>query len=131
MSLADVIDSLSSDEDIVVTRRATGAFDDDTGKWVPGPATTFTLSSVSIQPATGMQRVVGGRDMRSDEDGQHTADIRVIYSAIRLKTRDTDNEPDTLEYEGGTWIAIRDESWALNHERVYRTLVTRETRGAV
>lgn len=129
MGLRDVIDSLASDHNIIGTRRTAGVFDTD-GVWVPGPAVTFVIPSLSIQPATGMQRVVGGRDMRSDEQGQHTDDVRVVYSYVELKTRSATSEPDTLAFEGGTWIVTRVEKWTLNDDITFRALITRETRGA-
>lgn len=127
MSLEDVIESLFSDEAVQVTRRAGGAMVD--GIWVPGATSTFVLPFASIQPATGMARVVGGRDMRSDELGQHTDDVRVVYSNVELKTRELTSEPDQIFYEGGMWVATRAEKWKLNDEVVWRTLITRETRG--
>src|SRR3954469_3915295 len=106
----DVIDSLSSDEEVVVTRRLVGALDAD-GVWQPGAAVTLVLPFVSIQPATGMQRVVGGRDMRSDAQGQQVPDVRVVYSNIELRTREAGFEPDTIAFEGGTWVVTRTERW--------------------
>lgn len=130
MSLMDVIDSLSSDEQIVVTRHTRGAYDADTGVWQRGAATTLVLPFVSIQPATGMQRVVGGRDMRSDVQGQQVPDVRVVYTNIELRTRESGFEPDTVDFEGGTWVVTRAERWHLGDEEVYRSLITRETRGS-
>jgi uncharacterized protein involved in copper resistance len=126
--LSDVIDSLASDNNIVVTRRTGGSMVN--GIWVPGPATTFTIPAVSIQPATGMQRVVGGRDMRSDEQGQHTDDVRAIYTYVELRDRTPANDPDQLAFDGGTWIVTRVERWQINSEVIYRCMMTRETRGA-
>lgn len=128
MSLLDVIDSLSSDEDVPVTRRTGGSYTD--GIWTPGTPSTFTIPAASIQPATGMQRVVGGKDMRSDEYGQQTPDIRVLYSYVELKTRQPGTDPDTILFEGGTWTVVRTEKWVLNDEIIFRSLMTLETRGA-
>ena len=128
MSLLDVIDSLSSDADVVVTRRTGGVMVD--GVWVPGVVSTFRLPSASIQPATGMQRGVGGRDMRQDEQGQYTFDVRVVYTYVELKVREPGIDPDQIAFEGGTWIVTRMEKWVLNEEVTYRCLITRETRGA-
>ena len=135
MSLMDAIDSLATDTAdgeplvVTVTRRAAGAFDAD-GVWTPGPITTFTLDSAVVMPATGMQRVVGGRDMHSDEQGQHVDDVRAVCTNVELKTREPGTEPDLLTFQGATWIVVRIEEWTLGNETVYRAMLTRETRGA-
>ncbi len=128
MSLPDVINSLVSDRGVVVTRRTGGAMVN--GIWTPGSPSTFALPTAIIQPATGMQRVVGGRDMRQDEQGQFTVDVRVIYTNIELKTRESGLDPDQIAFDGGTWIVVRVETWVLNDEVTYRALITRETHGA-
>jgi len=128
MALMDVIDSLYSDHDLVVTRRTGGAMVN--GIWVPGTASTFLLPSASVQPATGMQRVVGGRDMLHDEQGQRTVDVRVIYTYVELKCREPGIDPDQIAFEGGAWVVVRAERWVLNTEVIFRSLMTRETRGA-
>lgn len=128
MALRDVIDSLYSDHDVVVTRRTGGVMVD--GVWTPGAASTFLLPAASIQPATGMQRVVGGRDMRHDEQGQFSVDVRVVYSYVELKAREPGIDPDTLTFDGSAWIVVRAETWPLNEEVIYRSLITRETHGA-
>lgn len=127
MSLEDVIDSLSSDEDVVVTRRAVGTMTD--GIWVPGTPSTLILPFCSIQPATGMARVVGGRDMRSDEFGQRVDDVRVIYTNILLRTREASAEPDQVTFDGDQWVVVRDETWTMNDETIFRYLIVREVRG--
>ncbi len=128
MSLPGVIDSLASDRGLVITRRTGGSMVD--GIWSPGSPSTFTLPTAIIQPATGMQRVVGGRDMRQDEQGQYTVDVRVIYTSIELKARESGIDPDQLAFDGSTWIVVRVETWVLNNAITYRSLITRETLGA-
>lgn len=127
MSLIESILDLQTDT-LTVTRRVTGSINSD-GVWTPGASSTLTIIA-NVQPATGMQRVVGGRDMRSDEQGQHTDDVRICYTETLLHTRDTTNEPDQIAYEGGTWTIVRVEKWQLEDEIYYRALMTRETRGA-
>ncbi len=128
MSLLDVIDSLASDTNITVTRRTGGTMVD--GIWVPGTPTTFLIPAASIQPATGMQRVVGGAEMRQDEQGQHTDDVRAVYTYTELKNRRPGIDPDQVTFDGGIWIVTRVERWQLNSEVVYKCMMTRETRGA-
>lgn len=127
-ALIDAILDLQTDT-LTVTRHLKGAFDTVTGAWAPGTASTLQIIAC-VQPATGMQRVVGGRDMRSDEQGQHTSDIRAVYTEALMHTRDITHEPDQIAFEGGTWIVTRVERWALNDEVYYRAMMTRETRGA-
>ena len=96
---------------LTIQRHGVGAFDDEAGRWAPGPASTFTIVA-NVQPATGMQRVVGGRDMREDEQGEHVDDVRVVYTPTELRTRDTTTEPDlVIGYKGGDWICVRQEEW--------------------
>lgn len=128
MSLQDVIDSLFSDEEIPIIRRTGGAYVD--GIWVPGPNTETFFVTASVQPATGMQRVVGGRDMRQDEQNQFVWDIRVLYTKEELKVREPGIDPDTVEFEGGFWTVTRAEKWVLNEEITYRSLMTRHADGA-
>jgi hypothetical protein len=129
VGLADVIVSLASDHNVVVTRRASGVMDAN-GIWVPGATTTIVIPSCSIQPATGMSRIVGGAEMFSDEQGQYTNDLRAVYSAVPLRTRTPTTEPDQLAFEGAAWIVTRVEKWVLNADIIYRAVITRETRGA-
>lgn len=129
MALVDVISSLASDRAVQVVRRLSGSFNSD-GIWAPGASQTLTFPSVVIEPATGMQRVIGGADMRSDEQGQQTADVRAIYSALELKSRTPQTEPDQVLFDGAVWVVVRVEKWALNAQVIYRAMVTRETRGA-
>jgi hypothetical protein len=129
MSLLDVIDSLFSDEEVTFTRRTGGAYVD--GIWVPGTnVSIITIPAASIQPATGLQRVVGGRDMRSDEQGQLVYDVRVLYSYVELKVREPGVDPDIVLFEGDNWTVVRVEKWVLNDEITYRALIVREARGA-
>lgn len=134
MSVVDSILDMKT-HNLTIRRRAEGVFDAD-GIWQPGAATSLTVEAV-VQPATGMQRVVGGRDMRSDEYGQHTDDVRVVYTPTLLLTRDTAHEPDqVLNLENGTWTVIRAETYQGpdffydDTDVYYRVLITRETRGA-
>ena len=131
MATSDAILDMANAE-LTIRRRARGAFG-ESGRWVPGPATTFTIQAY-VQPATGMQRVIGGRDMRADEQGQHVDDVRAVYTAVELRTRDANTEPDmVIGYKGADWIAVRQEEWEspFDEDDVYfRVLITRETRGA-
>lgn len=129
MSLSSAIRNLASDFNLTIKRRVTGVFDAD-GVWQPGAPVDVVLPFASIQPATGEERVIGGRDMRSDLQGQQTNDVRIVYSPVELLTRKPTNEPDQLIYDGGVWTVIRAQQWTLRGQKVHRALITRETRGA-
>lgn len=68
--------------------------------------------------------------MRSDQQGQQVQDVRVVYSEFELKSREPGFEPDQVLYDGGVWTVIRSEHWQLRGEIIFRSLMTRETRGA-
>lgn len=136
MSMADTISTMKN-ADLTVQRRAAGAFDAD-GVWQPGPVILTFIVEASVQPATGMQRVVGGRDMRADEQGQHVFDVRQLFTPTQLFTRDAQATPPVeadqiINYRGGIWTVVRAEEWEGPdgpEDLYYRVMITKETRGA-
>lgn len=129
MSVVESI--LDAQTDILtIKRQAEGTHDVD-GIWRPGAATLLTVIA-NVQPATGMARVVGGRDMRQNEEGQYTVDVRAVFTETLLHTRDLGFEPDQIiNFEGGTWIVVRTEKWTgFDDEVFYRCMITREMRGS-
>ncbi len=102
----------------------------------PGSGTiTLTntfLIPACVQPAAGLQRVVGGRDMLSKVDGEHVDDVRVIYTATELFTRTPDYEADEITLEGSQWVVFRVEKWFLITEANthYKVVITRLVSGA-
>lgn len=132
MAISDSIVDMAN-ATLTIQRHEVGAFDDGVGRWVPGAVSTFTVTA-NVQPATGMQRVVGGRDMRSDEQGEHVDDVRVVYTPTELRTRDKTTEPDlVIDYKGGDWVCARQEEWESpfdDDDGYFRVLITRETRGS-
>lgn len=127
MGLLDTITSLATASNYVVTRRASGVVTD--GVYVAGSSSTFTVEAI-VQPATGMQRVVGGKDMRWNEEGQSVPDVRMLYVATELLTRATTNEPDEISIEGRDWTVARVEPWELAGQKFFRVLVSKKTGGA-
>lgn len=132
MSLNDSIDSLATGQ-YTVTRRTNGTYTDGIYSG-PGTTTTFLISAVQ-EPATGLQRVVGGFEMRTGEDGQRSNDIRVIYTRIELLTRSDGYEPDLISINGRNYTIFRCEPWDLayyegSNEVHYRALASRVTQGA-
>lgn len=111
----------------VVTRRSGGTW--SSGKWTPGAPSTFNLRA-SIQPATGMQRVVGGKDMRTEVDGQHVDDVRIVFTERELYVRRNDREPDKVTFDGDTWTVFRIEPWDHSGVKYWRAVITRDVKGA-
>lgn len=132
MSLNDSIDALATGE-YTVTRKAKGSYTDGIFNG-GGATTTFTISAVQ-EPATGLQRVVGGFEMRTGDDGQHTNDIRVIYTRTELFTRSDNYEADLVRINGRNYTVFRCEPWDLSYyetsnEVHYRALASRVTQGS-
>lgn len=125
--LLDSIFSLSN-ASITVTRRDEGTW--SKGVYTQNPNTTTFAVTVAMEPATGMQRVVPGRDMLSDEQGEHVTDVRVLYTATELKARTPTNDADIVTYDNSTWTIFRVEQWALNEQIYWRAVMTRNTGGA-
>jgi hypothetical protein len=132
MSLNETIDSLATG-DYTVTRKTVGTTVD--GIYLDnGTTTTFTIRAVN-SPATGLQRVVGGFEMISGYDGQHTNDIRVLYTRTELYARSRTHNPDRVTISGRQYTVFRCEPWdlaqdATNNEIHYRALCTLDTDGS-
>ena len=126
MPLLDTITSLATGS-YTVTRWAVGSFTD--GIYAKGAPTTFAIRAV-LEVATGMQRVVPGRDMLGEPEGQTVNDVRILYSKEELRTRQPDQEPDEVTIDGSQWLVFRVEWWNLGGQVHYRTVVTRKTAGA-
>lgn len=113
--------------DYVVTRRPTAA--SVAGKRVLGTATTFTIEGV-IQPATDMQRVVGGKDMLSNEQNQHTDDVRSLYTVTEVWPRVPGYDPDMISVEGDDWTVFRVEPWTISGVSFWMAVLTKTTGGS-
>lgn len=125
--LLDSIASLAN-ETITVTRRGIGTW--SKGVYTQNASTTTFTVVVAMEPATGMQRVVPGRDMLSDEQGEYVTDVRVMYSATELKARTPSNDADVVAFDGSNWTIFRVEEWALNDQVYWRAVMTRNTGGS-
>jgi hypothetical protein len=124
--LNESIDSLATGT-YLVTRQAVGSYAD--GIYNGGGATsTLTIEAV-VEPATGLQRVVGGDETRSIASGQHTNDIQVVYTRSPLYARTPTNEPDLITIRSRQYTVWRVESWDLSGEVHYRALCTLKTAG--
>lgn len=141
MPLSNVINSLATRDSgpgyYVVTRRLAKVPGSD-GIFVAPPGGTSTLKITAVrEPATGMQRVVGGRDLVAGEQGQTVTDIQVLYCAVPLYTRDSRSptysplhDPDLIAMKGGTYEVFRTEDWELHGETTYRVVCTRLNLGS-
>ncbi len=133
MALLDSIDAFLTDT-VTVTRRPRGTYVD--GIYVPSSTVTTFPVQVAIEPATGMQRVVGGRDQRSDEQGEQVYDVRQFFTRTKMLVRTEPNGPDPgsdadeVAYEGGTWVVFRVEEWTHTGQTYYRCVMVRKTAGA-
>ena len=128
MSLIDSILDLASGT-YVVTRHAVGSISD--GVYVPSSSPTTFEVVASIQPARGLPRVTGGRDMISDEQNQHVVEALVMYTATQVSERTPSQDPDTVVYNGRTYTCARSEFWEVPDEEPYwTTVLTLQTLGA-
>lgn len=132
MSLNDTIDALATGQ-YTVTRRTRGTYVDGIYSG-PGATSTFAISAV-LEPATGLQRVVGGFEMRADYDGRRVNDIRVLYTKIELYTDSDTHEADLITLNGRQYTVFRVEPWDIayyetNNTVHYQVLCTRVTQGS-
>jgi len=130
MSLSDVIDSFAN-VTMVVTRRAANTYDTGGVKVLGAALSTFPLTC-SMQPATGQQRIVGGRDTRANEDGKQVDDNRVVYSKTELFTEDSRSgfAADRAVFENATWEVFRCEPWDLSGDQYWRVTFTALNQGS-
>lgn len=128
MGLLDTISGLGTGS-YVVTRRGVGTYVD--GIYTRGSViATFTILAV-VQPATGMQRVVPGKDMLAHADGQTVDDVLALHTATELHPAAPTGEADYVNVEGADWLVFRVEKWNLSNQIFYRAVIARDTVGAV
>ncbi len=125
MSIIDTIYSMNTG-DYLVTRHVTGTMTN--GIYTPAAPTTLTITAV-LEPASGFQRVVGGKDFRSNVDGEHVDEVRVAYTDTELLTRTPTNDPDYVTIDGAQWLAMRVERWEYFGDVYWRVVLTKETFG--
>jgi hypothetical protein len=98
-----------------VTRTAEGSRPN--GRYTPGSASTFPIIA-SVQP-------VSGRELMILPEAQHVEEVRVVYTATEIKTREPGYEPDKVTIDGAAWTVIRAERWTYGAETYWRALVSR------
>lgn len=116
MSLDVAILSLPGTVDLEVTRR-TGAYDEDTGVWVPDdPPTVFTVKA-NIQD--------GGRIMSRGREGQRTEQRLELFvsgssTPLRPSKMGTSEMADTFTWGGATYEVDSAEDWGIHgYQQVY------------
>ena len=126
MPLVDTIDSLGTGT-YTVTRRGRGTITD--GVYTRGTITsTFSIVAV-VQPATGMQRVVPGKDMLAHDDGQTVDDVLALHTETLLFPPTPTGEADYVTLDSAQWIVFRVEKWDLAGQVFYRAVIARDTAG--
>lgn len=95
------------------------------------PSSTFECD-VCMQPAFGLNRVVGGADLHGEVDNMHTTDVRHFFTLTEIKTLSPGFEPDVIVgFEGADWTVARVEKWPdLDGGYYWHALITKQTRGA-
>ncbi len=127
MPILDTIAAMATGT-YTVTRRAKG--DMVSGKYVPNPTTsTFSVVAV-VQPATDLQRVVGGADMRSYVENQRMDDVMMMHVVTKLWARTTTHDPDVVTIDDDSWTVFRVEPWNFYGDLFYMVVLTRQTQGA-
>lgn len=90
------------------------------------------------QPASGLQRVTGGQDMREEFENQYTTDVLVLWTLTPLRPRDggdvpTSTDPDVIHFRGRDWTTVRVERWVMpgyGGVPAFKVVFTKQTLGA-
>lgn len=131
--LIDAIEDLATDGggpngEYTVRRRGVGTVTD--GFYTPNPTTSTVLVIGTVQPARGLPRVTGGRDMLVTEQNQHTVEALVGYFTSELFERTPTTDPDEVFVRGRWFTVMRSERWELEEEVVYAVVLDLQTGGA-
>ena len=127
MSLLDSITFLATGT-YTVTRRGVGTVVDSI--YVPNPTTSTFDIVASVQPARGLPRVTGGRDMLSDEQNQHVVEVLALWTLTELFERTPTNDPDEIAIGSKTYTVIRTERWDLSGRVHFMCVISLKTGGA-
>lgn len=113
--LNDVITSLG-DLPLTITRTPNGSRVN--GRWQPAVSSTIAIRA-GIEPVTG-------RELKDMPEGQRGDEVIRIYSAVALRTRTPDGDPDVITYRGEPWTVTRVEVWdGLDQPTTYVALAVR------
>lgn len=126
MSVLDSIASLSTGTYTVI-RRATGTWAN--GRYTKNPnSSSFQVKAV-VQPAFNMNRIIGGRDLKHDEQGQHVTSVQLMYTTTELFTRTETHDPDEVVVDGATWTVTRVEKWNHTGRVFYKVVISEKLEG--
>lgn len=129
MPFADVIADLASGT-YTVTRRLTANAAIVDGVYAPDPAPATFQIVAAVQPARGLPRVTGGRDMLSDEQNQHVVEALVMWTTTEVRERTPLNDPDEIVVNGRTYTIARTEFWDAFDDPYYVAVLVLKTGGA-
>lgn len=129
MSFEDTIADLATGT-YVVTRRLTSDATVIDGVYTPDPTPTTFEIVAALQPARGLPRVTGGRDMISDEQNQHVVEALVLWTTTEVRERTPLNDPDEVVINGRTYTIERTEYWNAFGEEYWEAVLTLKTGGA-
>lgn len=116
LSMADAVSAIAVD----ITDAGTGEH-----------SLRFVVDAV-VQPARGVQRVTGGKDMREDQTNQSTTDVNVVWTTVALLPRQEGIEPDEVRYQDRDWTVFRvEDTWNLRGKVHYKFIITARTHGSL
>ena len=121
MSLTDVIASLSDGTEYTVTRTATGAY--TKGRYTPAASTTLKVTGM-LQPPTVIE---SGRALQVLPEGQHSREIRILWTLTEMFTRTPTNDPDTVVVDSDTWEVLSVAKWIAFDTTHYKAILARVT----
>ncbi len=129
MSFTDVIADLATGT-YTVTRRLTSGATVVDGIYVPNPSTVTFDIVAAVQPARGLPRITGGRDMLSDEQNQHVVEGLVMWTTTEVRERTPQNDPDEIRVNGRDYTIVRTEYWSAFDEEYWQAVLVVKTQGA-
>jgi hypothetical protein len=128
MPLLDSIDSLVTDT-VTIRRTVSSTYVD--GVKVTGAQSTLT-ADVVMQPAFGLNRVVGGADLHGIVENQFATDVRDFFTRTEIKPLSQQYDADVIVgFEDADWTVARVERWPnLDGGHYWRAIITKQTSGS-
>lgn len=131
--LLDAIMELATDGggtngEYTVRRRDPGTTED--GLYTSDAAPTTVTVIGSVQPARGLPRITGGRDMYVTEQNQHTVEALVGFFTTIVYERTPEHAPDEISIRGRWYTVTRSERWELDEEVFWVAVLDLQTGGA-
>lgn len=118
MSLNGVIGVFATNT-YTVTRTATGTLSQ--GRYTDGATSTLTIEA-SVQP-------VSGRDLQALAEGEHSNEVKIVYTTTPLFTRTPTQSPDRIAIDGEAYEVFQVHKWQhfgiATNEDHYQVMVSR------